>query len=501
LANIDKNPEIPQAKRDIIRGEMLFLRGYFYFQLAIYFGGVPLRIEPTSDIVHVDVPRATLKETYAQVLQDMEAAEPLVPRIDSLGFPGAVSKSAVRGILARVNLTMGGAPLNDKSRYAEASKWAKMVIDDAKAGHVLNPFYPQIFINYAADIYDIKESIWEVEFCGNNTTQFTEAGMIGYINGLKSGGSQGKADAYMNTTSKLYDAFEPGDNRKYWCIGHFTYLAKAGPNNKTMVDFPATQLLKNQQYPGKYRREYEIVTPKSVNRTPENEPILRFSDILLMYAEAENEINNGPTPAAIKAVNDVRERGWSTGVRSITVTNGGSGYTSAPKVTFSKGSGVTTLIPDTASATATISGGAVTAINLRRDLTGVTYYAEGQYKTPPTITISGGGGTGATAIAMIWQKTDADLTSEQTASKEAFLKVIQDERMRELNMECLRKADLLRWGIFLQVNKEMGDKLAIEMPGSPYIKYFTNVTEKDLLMPIPASECATNRAIEQNPLW
>ena len=500
LANVDKNTDIPQDKRDVIRGEILFLRGYFYFQLATYFGGVPLKLEPTSDIIHVDIPRATLKDTYAQVLQDMEAAEPLVPPIDSVSSSGSISRSAVRGILARVNLTMGGAPLNDKTRFAEARKWAKMVMDDALAGHVLNSSYPQVFVNIAQDKYDIKESIWEVEFWGNNTTQFMEAGIIGVINGLKSGGAQGTATAYMSITSKLYDVFESGDNRKYWCIGHFTYLPQAGPNNKTMVDAPTDQATKNQQLPGKYRREYEVFVPQSQTSSPQNQPLLRFSDILLMYAEAENEVNNGPTAAAINAVNLVRQRAWSTGVKTITVANGGAGYTSAPTITFSAGVG-TGLVNNTATGTATISGGAVTAINLKRDLTGVTYYQEGQYTAAPSVTITGGGGTGATAIATIYKKTDANLIPAQTASKESFLALLQDERMRELNMECLRKADLLRWGIFLKVNQDMGNKLSLELPGSPVIKYYTNVSLRDLLMPIPANECIANRAIVQNPLW
>jgi hypothetical protein len=126
---------------------------------------------------------------------------------------------------------------------------------------------------------------------------------------------------------------------------------------------------------------------------------------------------------------------------------------------------------------------------------------EGQYTTPPTITISGGGGTGATAVATIFSKTDADLTSAQTASKESFLTFLQDERMRELNMENLRKADLLRWGIFLQVNQDMANRLTVESPGSAFIKYYSNVSSRDLLMPIPSSESMTNRAIEQNPGW
>jgi len=499
LANLDKNEAIPLKSRNIIRGEMLFLRGYFLFQAACYWGGVPIKTEPTSSIVNVDIPRASLKDTYAQILKDMEAAEPLVPRIDSIKYGGGVNKSAVRGLLARVNLYMAGAPLNDKTRYAEASKWAKMVMDDPLAAHALNPSYPKIFINLAADVYDIKESIWEVEYWGNNTTQWTEAGNQGYNNGpvstLASG--WGQDPAYVTITNKLYDVFENGDNRKWWDIPCFTYGTKP---TKTMVTHPVTQATKNALYPGKWRREYEVVTPQGNTATPINDVLLRYADILQMYAEAENEINNGPTAAAIKAINDVRERGWSKGVKTITVTNGGTGYTSAPTVTFSAGSG-SNVIPVTATATATISGGKVTAITLSRDLTGVTYYNEGQYTTVPTITITGGAGTGATASATIWTKADADLTAAQTASKASFLAVIQDERMRELNMENFRKFDLLRWGIFLQVNQDMGNMMVTQGFASAFVQYYTNVSERDLLWPIPSVDCVANRAIVQNPLW
>lgn len=501
LANIDKNADIAQEKRDVIRGEMLFLRGFYYFQLATYFGGVPVKTEPTVSVINVDIPRASLAGVYAQVIKDMEAAEPLVPNITTLGFGGAVSKSVVRGILARVNLTMAGSPLNDESRNAEARKWAKMVIDDAEAGHTLNPSYPQIFINIAQDKYEIKESIWEVEFWGNGTSQFFEASNNGYINGPDSGPNHGSGAAYMSTTSKLYDVFEDGDNRKWWCVTHFTYApAPAANGTKIMAGIPS-QTNKNFGRPGKWRREYESLLPKALNSTPENNVLLRYSDVLLMYAEAENEIN-GPSPEAIEAVNKVRRRAWSTGVRSITIDNGGTGYTSAPTVTFSAGTG-TGVVPVTATGKAVISGGVVTAINLDRDSTGVTFFREGQYETPPTITISGGGGTGASATATIWSKTDGELKPAQTASKESFLAMLQDERMRELNMECLRKADLLRWGIFLQVNQDMGNRIQNEWPAQAGIisKYYSNATARDLLMPIPVSETITNKVIVQNPGW
>ena len=497
LANIDKNPTISQAKRDAIRDEVLFLRGYYYFTLVQYYGGVPLKLTPTASVIDVNIPRSTVKEVYAQIIKDMEAAEPLVPGIASLGFGGAVSKSAVRGLLARVNLFMAGEPLKDLSRYAEASKWAKKVIDDTEAGHSLNPSYPQIFMNLAGDKYDIKESIWEVEFTGNGLDQYVETGTTGWINGPASSNvTTGNAVAYMNITSKLYNIFEPGDNRKWYSLAFFTYSSGTVNGAKTMIAaLPANENAKSQMKPAKWRREYETLTPKHLSLTPENTPLLRYSDILLMYAEAENAINGGPTAAAIEAVNKVRRRAWSTGVKAITITNGGTGYTSVPTVTFTGGGG------SGATATAKISGGKVTAITLDRDLNGIKYFQDGAYTSAPTVTITGGGGTGALATATVYSINDANLTAAQTATAESFLSLIQDERMREFNFENLRKADLLRWGIFLKVNQDMGNQLQQESPDAYFVKYYSNVSVRDLLMPIPSDETTTNQAIQQNPGW
>lgn len=500
LANVDKNPELDQALRDQIRGEALFLRGYYYFLLVQYYGPVPLKTTPTESVIEVDIARTPIKEVYDQILSDMKAAEGLVPSIAELGFGGAVSKSAVRGLLARVCLTMAGEPLKDVSKYQEARDWAKKVMDDGEAGHDLNPSYPQIFMNYAQDKYDTKESIFEVEFWGNQTDSYTETGINAWINGPAShasnAGTTGRADSYMSITAKFYNIFEPGDLRKWYSIAHFTYPSNSTYNGqKVLTNPPATELAKYAMRPAKWRREFETLVPKFPTTTPQNVPVLRFSDILLMFAEAENEINNGPTPAAIEAVNRVRRRAWSTGVKAITLTSGGSGYTSAPTVTFSGGNG------QEAEATATVADGKVTAINLKRDTTGIMFYAEGKYSSIPTITIEGGGGSGAAATATISDVSEADVTAEQASSKANFLALIQDERLREFNFEYLRKGDLLRWGIFLKVNQDMGNTVEHDAPGSFYAKYYSNVSDRDLLMPIPADEVNVNQNMVQNPGW
>ena len=500
LANLDKNPDIAQSVRDRIRGEVLFLRGYYYFILVQYWGEVPIKTTPTASVDGVNVAKSPIADVYAQILADMTAAEPLVPGIQEIGYGGAISKSAVRGILARVCLTMAGEPLKDVSKYQDAKNWAQKVIDDAEAGHSLNPSYPAIFKELAQDKYDIKENIWEVEFYGNNadaaTKAFAEWTNNGYINGPTSanGSATGNAPAYMSITSKFYNVFEDGDLRKWYSIAHFTYVNSQVNGQKTLKDIPATEKDKWVYQPAKWRREYEVIPRGTSVVSGINMPMLRYSDVLLMFAEADNAMN-GPTGDAIAAVNQVRERAWSSGVKTITVTNGGSGYTTAPDVTFSAGN------DSTAQGTAILTGDQVTAITLNRDPDGITFYKEGKYSAPPTITITGGGGSGATATATIYDIHDGDVTAAESASKESFLSFIQDERMREFNMEGQRKADLLRWGIFLKVNQDMGNLAQQDSPGSPFILSFTRVAARDVLMPIPDKEITNNQKMTQNPGW
>jgi hypothetical protein len=308
LQAIDRNPAIAQSIRDRVRGEALFLRGYYYFLLVQSYGSVPLVLTPTNDPNDIDVPKSTEKEIYEQIILDMETAEAFVDPIQTIGHGGRVSKSAVRGILARVCLHMAGEPVRDISKYERARHWAKMVIDDAGAGHQLNPDFSDIFINYAADKYDIKESIWEVEFFGNNTDETAEAGYVGSWIGISNRNNHiGDGFGRILVTGKLYRTYEQGDLRKDWAITNFIYRADGTKSPYALDPLPQDQY---NRYPAKYRREFEVVLPKAAQQTPINFPLLRYADVLLMYAEAENEINGSPTAAALDAINAVRRRGF-----------------------------------------------------------------------------------------------------------------------------------------------------------------------------------------------
>ncbi len=321
LERIDK-ADMPEEEKAAAKGEAKFLRAFYYFSLVSYFGDVPLKTIATPSVNNLDISRTPQEEVYDFITKEMEEAEGMVKTATQIGFGGRVSKSAVRGILARVYLKMSGAPLNDESKYAEALKWAKKIVypDNGPLEHSLNPDYKKIFINLAADKYDVKESIWEVEAYGNRFSDF-EAGRLGNTIGLACNDEAfGYSYGFIQTTAKLFNSYEANDVRRDWNIAPYRYNHVTVNGFQRVTDstfFTSTQIYDRSC--GKYRRVYEVVKPKNKNYTPINAPLLRYADVLLMLAESENEVN-GPTNIALDALKQVRDRAGASDVTALATT-------------------------------------------------------------------------------------------------------------------------------------------------------------------------------------
>lgn len=317
IQNIDKAPSVPQENRDRYLAEARFLRAYYYFMLTVRFGDIPLIIKtPAScSMEDLQIPQTPQSEVYDFIIAEMEASVDALPEITELSGGGRLSKSAAGGIIARVCLNAAGFPCYKTELYDKAASWAKKVID--LGYHQLNADYKQVFINYMQDIYDTRESIWEIEFYGNNTgTYTTTAGMVGRNNGIGFSNSGGLRDdigvsiGTVRTTQYYYNLFEEGDLRRDWTIADYTYNSTTGEK----VSQPTNIWIR---YSGKFRREYEVLMPKSVSYTPTNFPLLRYADVLLMYAEAVSCSENssaGDVTEAYECLNRVRRRGFGKSV-------------------------------------------------------------------------------------------------------------------------------------------------------------------------------------------
>lgn len=488
LENVDR-AEIDPAKKAVARAEAMFLRAYYYFILSSYWGDVPLRLKSTSSVKEVNFKNTPAKEIFAFIVKDMEEAAGLLDVSVSYNYNSRITKTVAWGILARVNLKMAGAPLNQTERFAEARKWTELVINDGS--HRLNPDYSNVFIKMCRDEYDtqFRESMWEVEFNKLSTGGQEEEGSVGGINGI---GNSDKAFGYSygipHATEAYYTIFDAVDTRRDWSISPYRYAVVNGVAN-SKVNFAASEIY--NRFNAKWRREYETAQPKNLGTTPINFPILRYADVLLMFAEAENEVN-GPTQKAIDAVNLVRRRGYAMDlnglvVKSVTLTAQGDGYSAAPIVTIANGGGTN------ATAVAIVANGKVTRIDLISRGSKLT--------TTPTVTITGGGGSGAAAVATITSATEANLPA--MAGKEDLRLAIRKERSLELGYEGLRKFDLIRWGIYVQTMESISNEIRLTAPASYKFaaSYFGNVVERNVLLPIPSRELMLNKLIVQNTGW
>lgn len=397
------------------KAEARFLRGYFYYLLVANWGDVPLITNMITDPNMVSRSRTPKEIVYAQVLEDMTyAADSITGAMNIKSFPstggaGRISRQAVWGCLARVCLQMAGEPLKDVAKFNDAKLWSNKVYTYYTAkGLNLCTDYTKIFKDLASDKYNMGESMWEVEFVGDGQGSKDRMGSIGVNYGILSSDQKtvGKGYAYYSVNFKLTKTsglYEAKDVRQSWNTANFYY----NTTSSTPQNYPTW--LTN--YPGKFRRQYEPAYDKTYAQYAStiNFPVLRYADVLLMLAEAENELN-GPTALAYDALNKVRARA------------------------------------------------------------GATPFAGGD--------------------------------------KTSFRKFIQDERLRELCFESLRRLDLIRWGIYISSVQSACDQnvnhmaeanstlTILEAPQLSYLK--NNIQLKHLLLPIPLAEMNANSLMTQN---
>jgi hypothetical protein len=554
LANINNaKGKMSQQSMNYVLGQNYFLRGYYYYLLASNFGGVPLKLTPSVTVATVNAPRASLADTYKQVLADMMLGDSLCNTADRIGTGSMVSKTVVEGMVARVCLTMAGYPLKDQSKYAMALDYATRVV--ISGVHSLNPSYSNMFINLHQKKYDVKESMWEVEFNTNANDGIQDFTRNANTNGIPwntNNGDPGYSYGFVATTDTLFNAFEAGDLRRDWCIAPYSYSTTPTATTPFSYNyFTGSQVF--NRFDGKFRREYEI-TPsasKNKNNTVVNWPVLRYADVLLMQAEAENEVN-GPTSVSYNAINQVRRRAFGVTttkpdatvsvVKGITITNAGSGYlTNVPNVpvTISGGNGTGATAAATINSSKVVSG--IGLLNFGTGYTsvptlavgaqwaaGISYALNAQVAapngklytvttagtsttTPPTNT-SGASSAATTGAVFTYAGVAATATATVTTttvdlpqglSKDQMRAAIQQERFKELSFEGLRKGDLIRWGIWVQTMNATGARIkanggsSFAYGGTPGL----NVTSKHLLFPIPVTEMTTNKAMTQNPGW
>jgi hypothetical protein len=279
-AAIDAIPTIQfdTTLRSRLVRESKFLRALFYFNLVRFYGDVPLVLHNPADASNLNslkVDRTPAATVYAQIIADLTDAQNL-PSSYSGADIGRATGGAAKSLLVKVYLTQ--------------QNWTTAV---SKALEVINgPYGYALFPNYA-DVFNPatkngKEHIFSAQISSNgglgNSSTLMGANFAGFV---------GNVPADIPADSSVYKQFSNTDTRK--AVTFYTSLTN--PATGLIYNFPTF-------YFGKYVDRSELSTPGQSNI---NFPIIRYADVLLMYAEALNEAQ-GPVAAAYSALNQVRVR-------------------------------------------------------------------------------------------------------------------------------------------------------------------------------------------------
>jgi len=308
--------EEQKSQLNKLLGEALFLRSLIYFDLVRLWGDVPFKLTPTSAGNDLKLPKTDREVIYDEIIKSMEDAIDLVPWASQKSLDERVSKGAVKGVLARVLLYRGGfslradglmkRPDNYLQYYQKAAQQTKEVIESNE--HKLNDDYEQLFKNYSEFKLDPRESMFEISFF-NATGGNENSGLVGTWNSplTSINSAYGRANSFFKTHPVFYHSFDKNDKRRDIAIANF----EIDGNGQIL---PLTGKRDNLWAPGKWRKNWQNTSSKNPNNTDINWVLLRYADVLLMHAEAENEINNGPSASAYDAIDMVRRRAGLDGL-------------------------------------------------------------------------------------------------------------------------------------------------------------------------------------------
>lgn len=267
---------VAQDQIDLLMGEGKFLRAYNYFMLVRMFGGVPLITEDTPDPFTVKLTRSSIEEVYAQIISDFTDAIAKLPVTRSSDERGLPTKDAAKGLLAKAYLTMATYPLNKPEYYAQAAELAGQIIADA---------------NYSL-VPDIKD-LFSV------ATQYGPEMMWSFNSNAQDQGPD----------PRIWS-----DMRGFGDICAQPEWEKAYPNQPRKKAFIETELNGvyysdlGDYWPGVQKFLYDSPEDFAANRSLVSMPVIRFADVLLIFAEAENMSKGGPTAEAVDAINRVIDR-------------------------------------------------------------------------------------------------------------------------------------------------------------------------------------------------
>lgn len=292
------------AEKNRILGEAHFLRSFFYFHLVRLYGEIPLVKEEVSDPSKMDLKKYPIADVYQFITDNLKLSIDLLPEESVKAHP---CKLTAKAMLGKVYLQMAGKPLEDKSAASLAEAQLKDVINSGKFSLETNYF----------ELFDGKheygsEYIWDIEFTNDGTT--TYGGQVGTFDGPSDPDNLYWVE--IRAFPEFYDKFNASDKRRD-AIARFRFIKDADEKlvpEYYILDPAKPDDVDNYYYSYKFRHaltKEERGSGWANWANPINFPIIRYSDVLLMYAEAGLRANGNASNEQREYVNQVRRRGFA----------------------------------------------------------------------------------------------------------------------------------------------------------------------------------------------
>lgn len=285
----------PQVKAQTI-GEAKFLRGYAYFMLVRLFANVPI-IDTVFDnpASQNNVPQSNAAKVYTLIENDLNYAASVLPASwDASKFAGRVTSGSANGLLAKVYL--------QQQKWAQAMTAASLVMNSGQ--YNLSTPYDKIFREEGENT---SESVFEVQATASAVTPTANGVQYAQIQGVRGSGAFDLGWGWNTPSTQLEAAYEPNDPRKnrtilYTSTSTTTYQTIYGENLPTGLPNPRynNKVYTNPALRASYGNRFGYWM---------NLRVLRYADVVLMFAEAANEVGGTANiTAARNAVNSVRAR-------------------------------------------------------------------------------------------------------------------------------------------------------------------------------------------------
>ncbi|CAK7038448.1 MAG: SusD-like protein P25 [Petrimonas sp.] len=291
---IEKVPDIvmDEKLKNRIIGEAKFLRAFYYWKMNAVFHGVPLILSSPNLEKDASLPRNSYEEVRNQIIKDLDEALPVLETKYSRADDGRATKGAALALKAKVLL--------QDLDYA-GTKAACEDLFSLKRYELFpnyNGLFRQANTGNSSVIFDVR---WKYPFTNCNYDLFhgqynTQAPVQELIDAYQMIDGKSIAD------SPLYDPSNPFENRDPRLTQTIAWVGKPWRNRTaTAADFHQTG------YAFIKYTEYNATSTGTINNSDIPYVVLRYADVLLMYAEAVNELE-GPVKSVYNAVNEVRGR-------------------------------------------------------------------------------------------------------------------------------------------------------------------------------------------------